>query len=206
MKQVDSRPNAVHIPRAERAPKAAQCGVPSGLAGSAGLAGFRYRRGATRGDLAELAREISPMETEGMDEGLRWTLEGLFMTLAARERTYTVRLDGRLAGVCFIADKADRREMAFTKTRYLTDERRVAFARGIPQLLRDLAEREREAGRDGKPMYMHVPEGDAKSEAWFVRAGCERTEKGLRCPEAGDWPDAVRPSLPVRTSLSERGK
>ena len=60
----------------------------------------------------------------------------------------------------------------------------MAFARGIAGLLRELADAEERAGHGAKPMYMHVPEGDARSEEWFVRAGCRRTAHGLLCPGA----------------------
>ena len=159
---------------------------------------FEYTRGATEAELRELAAEISPMETAGLrraepanqdtwatGNGLSpHNLAELLVVLGRISRTYAVRIGGRLCGVCFVEEFDDRREMSFTKTRYLTEERRVTFARGIAGLLRDLAELEGGAGHGGKPMYMHVPEGDVRSEEWFVRAGCRRTERGLQCPGA----------------------
>lgn len=146
---------------------------------------FEYRRQAQTAEIVELVRNISPLETEGMEPCIRDSLGGALLAAAAKCRTYSVRLSGRLAGVCFVEDRPDRREMAFTKTRYLTEERKFTFARGIPQLLADLARYEADGGRDGKPMYMHVPDGDERGKAWFVRAGCVETEDGLLCPEAG---------------------
>lgn len=148
-------------------------------------AGFQYSRNARAGELAELAREISPMEAAQLPPGLSGgALAAAFAALAAGTRTYTVRLGGRLCGVCFVEDLPDRRLMSFTKTRFLASERRVTFARGIGRLLRDLAAAEREAGRDARPMYMHVPEGDFRSMAWFARAGCVPEGGWLRCPGA----------------------
>jgi len=144
---------------------------------------FEYKAGATDAELAELARDVWPGELEGLDESLRDTLEDVFKAIARWARTYTVRLAGRLCGICFVFEKPDRREMSFTKTRHLAEERKYTFAVGIGQLLRDLAEREDADGHGGKPMYMHVPEGDDRSRDWFVRAGgCEETEWGLKCP------------------------
>lgn len=146
---------------------------------------FEYRAPALEGEVAELARELSPLETEGMQPIDRETIGDALLRAAKECRTYSVRLDGRLCGVCFVEDRPYGREMAFTKTRFLTEERRTTFARGIPQLLEDLARGEAERGHGGKPMYMHAPEGDARSRAWFVRAGCVETERGLLCPEQG---------------------
>ena len=143
---------------------------------------FEYRRCARRAEIAELAREIAPMEVAGMKPREIASVGGMLMAAAAKCRTYVVRLGGRLCGICFVEDREDRREMAFTKTRHLVEDRKVAFARGIPQLLADLAAHEAEAGRDAKPMYMHAP--DARSREWFVRAGCAETERGLLCPRA----------------------
>ena len=146
---------------------------------------FTYARNARIGELLDLARDISPMETRGMAPGDVAALGGLFIALAARSRTYTARLGGRLCGVCFVEDFPDRRGMSVTKTRYLTEERRFAFARGIARLLRDLDRLEAAAGRCGVPMYMHTPEGDVRSKEWFIRAGCVETERGLLCPHNG---------------------
>ena len=137
--------------------------------------GWRYRRGAALGELTAFWKQIAAMEHKERIGAAAW-LEAVLRT-----RVYQVYLDGRLAGMCFVADLPDRREMAFTKTEWLVTERKIAFARGIPHLLRDLADHER--GRDANPMYMHVPEGDERSEEWFVRAGCVRTELGLLCPQ-----------------------
>lgn len=147
------------------------------------MSSFTYRRNAREEELRELCREISPLETAGLSVRERRALPGLVLSAARKCRTYVVRIDSRLAGVCFVDDFADRREMAFTKTRYLTEERRLTFAKEIWRLLVDLARFEREAGRDAKPMYMHVPDGDERSAAWFVRAGCVLTERGLLCPQ-----------------------
>lgn len=153
---------------------------------------WTYTIGATAEEIEELCRELSPMELGGDADGdvgrhvREAVLPEAMSAYAAKCRTYVARLDGRLAGICFVEDVGRRREMSFAKTRYLTEERKIAFARGIPALLAELAARERAAGCDREPMYMHVPEGDARSEAWFVRAGCVRTADGLRCPEAGE--------------------
>ena len=146
---------------------------------------FSYARNAQRSEIWELVRSISPMETEGLPPEVRDTLCASLIRAAAECRTYSAYLDGRLAGICFVRDLADRREMCFAKTRYLTEERKIAFALGVPRLLRDLAEMESMARRDAKPMYMHVPEGDTRSKEWFVRAGCTETEGGLLCPGGG---------------------
>lgn len=145
---------------------------------------FTYRRNATRADVRALVDDMSPMERA--PEGVL----GALVAALRRARTYVVMLDGRLAGICFVVDLADRREMAFTKTAYLTERRPVAFARGIPQLFADLNAHEAETRHDGKPMYMHVPEGDAKSAAWFVRAGCAAAPDGtgLVCPTYKEVP------------------
>ena len=143
---------------------------------------FEYSIGATEDDCRELARRISPMEIEALSGEEREMLPELLCSERRRCRTYTVRLGGRLAGICFVEDRDGRREMAFTKTRYLTEERRVAFARGIPQLVEDLQRAESDAGHGGKPMYMHVPEGDGRSKEWFLRCGFTETDKGLLCP------------------------
>ena len=151
---------------------------------------WTYTNGATAEEIEELCRELSPMELGSDADGdvgrhvREAVLPDAMSGYAAKCRTYVARLDGRLAGICFVEDRGRRREMSFAKTRHLTEERKIAFARGIQALLAELAAREREAGCDREPMYMHVPEGDAKSEAWFVRAGCVRTADGLRCPEA----------------------
>lgn len=148
---------------------------------------FSYSAPARIAELQELAAAIAPMELRGCSEAFAQNvLPGLLLATAARSRTYAVRLDGRLAGICFIQDLGSRREMAFTKTRYLVEERKIAFARAIPQLLADLAREEARRRRDAKPMYMHTPEGDEKSKRWFVRAGCVETERGLRCPGANN--------------------
>ena len=146
---------------------------------------FEYHAPALDREIVELVRDLSPLETEGLEPCVRDTLGGALIVASKKCRTYSVRLDGRLAGVCFVEDRPDRRVMAFTKTRFLTEERKVTFARGIPQLLDDLARGEAARRRDGKPMYMHVPEGDERSKAWFVRAGCVETEHGLLCPAQG---------------------
>ena len=146
---------------------------------------FEYRAPALDREIVELVRDLSPRETEGLEPCVRDTLGGALIVASKKCRTYSVRLDGRLAGVCFVEDRPDRRVMAFTKTRFLTEERKVTFARGIPQLLDDLARGEAARRRGGKPMYMHVPEGDERSKAWFVRAGCVETEHGLLCPAQG---------------------
>ena len=156
---------------------------------------FTYARGARVAEIKELYRDISPLETAHMTpEFAKGPLLGALLFAAAHSRTYAVRLDGRLAGICFIEDRDFGRLMSFTKTRYLTEERKVAFARGIPQLLKDLARAEKATGRDDKPMYMHVPDGDRKSEAWFVRSGCRRTAHGLMCPRTrgAKFTDAVK--------------
>lgn len=137
--------------------------------------GWSYRRGASLAELTAFWGEIAEMEHKERVGASAW------LDAVLRARVYQVRLDGRLAGMCFVHDLPDRREMAFTKTEWLVTERKIAFARGIPRLLRDLAEHER--GRDSKPMYMHVPEGDGRSAEWFVRAGCAMTDKGLLCPQ-----------------------
>jgi hypothetical protein len=143
---------------------------------------FKYGRCATIDDIRHLAENISPMEIAHLDPERRRTLRGELQYAAMNCRTYTVRLDGHLAGICFIRDLPDRREMAFTKTRYLTENRKITFARGITQLLNDLSGGETAAGRAGKPMYMHTPHGDSRSKEWFVKAGCVETENGLLCP------------------------
>ena len=145
---------------------------------------FSYEPGARALDLVELAAQISPLETAHLPAAMRSQLAGLFLEAAAKSsRTYTVRIDGRLAGICFVEDTPGGREMAFTKTRYLTHERRLTFARSIRQLFADLAKLEAVCGARPGPMYMHVPEGDARSKAWFLRAGCRETERGLECPQ-----------------------
>ncbi len=147
---------------------------------------FAYSSPAKGAELLELAREVAPMELRGFPPGFSEALPGLLFQAAARSRTYVVRLSGRLAGICFVEDLGDRRQMSFTKTRYLVEERRIAFARGIAGLLADLAAEEARRGRDSSPMYMHVPDGDEKSKRWFVRAGCVESELGLRCPGANN--------------------
>lgn len=139
------------------------------------MKGWSYKRGASIGELTAFWREIAEMERKETVGASTW------LAAVVRQRVYKVYLDGRLAGMCFVSDLPDRREMAFTKTEWLVTERPISFARGIPKLLSDLAEHER--GRDSKPMYMHVPEGDERSAAWFIRAGCTMTDMGLLCPE-----------------------
>ena len=136
--------------------------------------GWSYRRGASLGELTAFWDEIAEMEHKETVGAAAW------LAAVVRQRVYKVYLDGRLAGMCFVSDLPDRREMAFTKTEWLVTERPIAFARSIPALFAALAEHER--GRDTKPMYMHVPEGDERSAAWFVRAGCKMTDRGLLCP------------------------
>ncbi len=147
--------------------------------------GFTYRRNATRADVRALVADISPMERAPAD------VLGRLLAALRHSRTYVVRLGGRLAGICFVADLPCRREMAFTKTAWLTGRRPVAFARGIPRLFADLNAHEAETGHDGRPMFMHVPEGDAKSAAWFVRAGCATAPDGtgLLCPTYREVPE-----------------
>ena len=112
------------------------------------------------------------------------TRESFLEACATADRSYVVWLDGRLAGICFVCDCGDRREMAFTKTRHLARERKIAFARNVGQLLADLAGAENEAaarrGAAETPLVFHAP--DARSRDWFVRAGCIITERGLECP------------------------
>ena len=141
---------------------------------------FEYRRNATRDDVRRLVADMSPLEHAP---------EGVLGRLVAdlyRSRTYVVTIDSRLAGICFVVDLDDRREMAFTKTAYLTERRPVTFARSIPLLLADLDRHEAEAGRDRLPMHMHVPEGDVRSLSWFIRAGCTPAQdgEGLVCPRS----------------------
>ena len=137
---------------------------------------WSYKRGATLGELTAFWGQIAAMERKERVGASAW------LAAVVHERVYQVFMCGRLAGMCFVADLPDRREMAFTKTEWLVSKHPIAFARAIPGLLRDLARLER--GRDGKPMYMHVPEGDDRSAAWFVRAGCRLTARGLLCPVA----------------------
>lgn len=153
------------------------------MSASAETFGFGYSRNALAHEIEELARDIAPVETAALDDETRRTLLPRLMVAAVRCRTYVARLDGRLAGICFIEDLPDRREMAFAKTRYLAEKRRFAFARGLGQLLAALAALEAEAHADARPMYMHVPEGDGKSAAWFVRAGLKMTPRGLLVKE-----------------------
>lgn len=133
-----------------------------------------YKRGASLSELVAFWREIADIEHKERVRSSEW------LAVSMRARIYKVFLDERLAGMCFVHDLPDRREMAFTKTEWLVTCHPMVFARGIPQLLQDLAEHER--GRDSKPMYMHVPEGDERSAEWFVRAGCKLTDAGLLCP------------------------
>lgn len=152
---------------------------------------FEITTGASDADCEELAWHLSPLEFAAaglpMDD-LRVPdmLCRVFKSERAAARTYVARVDGELAGICFVYDFPDRREMSFAKTRYLTEQRKVAFARGIPQLLRELARREAQAGCGAPAMYMHVPEGDDRSKEWFIRCGCAETDKGLLCPAAGE--------------------
>ena len=150
---------------------------------------FSYMRGARVIDVLSLADDLSPLETEQVrarlgDEAARpERIKGMLLHAAAVSRTYVAEIDRKLAGICFIRDVGGRREMAFTKTRYLTERRKITFARSVGALLRDLARLEAACGRDGAPMYMHTPEGDVASRDWFVRAGCVETPMGLRCPQ-----------------------
>ena len=139
---------------------------------------FEYDIPATREQIGELFDGISPMETlpAGME---RQDFVDAFMSADA---TYAVKTGGRLAGVAAVWDSSEHRTMCFTKTAYLTTERRITFARSIAALLSDLADEERRRGATG-PMYMHTPEGDERSKAWFVRAGCVETVSGLLCPD-----------------------
>lgn len=139
---------------------------------------FAYEIPATPERIGELFDGISPLEAlpDGME---RQDFVDAFMSADA---TYAVTVDGRLAGVAAVWDSSGGRTMCFTKTSYLTKERRVTFARGIARLLSDLADAERRRGATG-PMYMHTPEGDEHSKAWFVMAGCVETESGLMCPD-----------------------
>ena len=140
---------------------------------------FSYEIPATRERVGELFDDHSPLEElpDGMER--QDFIDG-FMSADA---TYAVMIDGRLAGVAAVWDASEGRTMCFTKTSYLTSARRVTFARGIPQLLADLADAERRRGAAG-PMYMHTPDGDDRSRAWFARAGCEETDCGLLCPDS----------------------
>ena len=130
------------------------------------------------------------VEAVPKDEYVRWEMEWSF-------RRYAVYLDGRLAGVAFVHERTGRdgrayRDMCFTKTRYLAEERRITFARTIPQLMADLDRHERaaigDAEADAKPLYMHTPDGDGRSKAWFLKCGCVEDEHGLRCPT---WKEVV---------------
>ena len=128
---------------------------------------FEIHEGATRGECAALAEgiwegELKAACIEGIDRGL---LGRAFWGLAGRSRTYVAEIDGRLAGICFVEDSGDRREMSFAKTQYLATERKITFARSIAALFRALRDLERGQG-DG-PMVFHVP--DERSKAWFLK-------------------------------------
>lgn len=141
---------------------------------------YSFTTNAKVEELRELCDDVAEIEHAPED------LFGRLLAASSRLRTYVVRAPDRaLEGICFVDDLPDRREMAFTKTRHLVERRPIAFARSIPLLLDELARRERAAGRDAKPMYMHTPEGDEKSRRWFIRAGCvDAGERGLLCPKA----------------------
>lgn len=149
---------------------------------------FTYLRGARVRDVLALADDLSPMEAEqvraqlGDDAARPDRIKGMLLHAAAVSRTYVALIDRKLAGICFVRDLPDRREMAFTKTRYLTERRKITFARSVGALLRDLARLEAACGRDRLPMLMHTPEGDDASRDWFVSAGCLPVPGGLLCP------------------------
>lgn len=128
---------------------------------------FEIHEGATRGECAALAEgiwegELKAACIEGIDRGF---LGGAFWDLAGRSRTYVAEIDGHLAGICFVEDLEDRREMSFVKTQYLATERKITFARSIAALFRTLHDLER--GQGDRPIVFHVP--DERSRAWFER-------------------------------------
>ena len=103
---------------------------------------FDYSYPATTDEVERLWDDIWEGE---LAERKDITRESFLAACAMADRSYVVRLDGRLAGICFVCDCDDRREMAFTKTRYLASERKIAFARNVGLLLADLAGAENEA-------------------------------------------------------------
>lgn len=143
---------------------------------------YTYEVGATDERIRELVDCLSPIEIA--PEGL--TAE---MMIEYRDKkcaaSYAVLIDGRLAGICFVEEYRNHREMCFAKTEYLTTSRKITFAKSIASLFADLNRYEcrRMGGKDAfKPMYMHTPEGDERSKAWFVASGCQETRHGLKCP------------------------
>lgn len=143
---------------------------------------FAYRHPARSEDLDALWEDMSEQDRRDDTHGV---LSREFLSFATdRCRSYVLEADGRLAGICFVGDAQDRREMCFYKTRWLCERRPLAYARGVRWLLGVLARLEAEAGKDAKPMYFHAPDDGGRAAAFFVRAGCRQTDIGLLVPGA----------------------
>ena len=123
---------------------------------------WRYRIPATEADAEELAADLSPLVRlpEGRGAG------DLKAALAAADLAYAVELGGRLCGIAyFFEGDGGVATMAYLETAYLTRERRLAHARGLPALLRDAF------AMWGGPYRFAAPE-KARDREWFRRCGC----------------------------------
>ena len=140
---------------------------------------FSYEIPASRERLGELYDSLSPIER--LPPGI--SRDEFIVAMEAADASYAVVIDGRLAGVAVVCDRGSVREMAFTKTAYLTERRRITFARNIPHLLANLQWAESRRPPHGFSLFMHRPDDDASAD-WFIRCGCsEYRPDWLKIPD-----------------------
>ena len=120
------------------------------------------------------------VEAAGYPDTLTWA----FHEAVAADAMYALLDGGGLLGLCFVRDQPDgRRSVAFAKTARLAARHRVAFARGIGALARELARLERRRGASG-PAF--IPDPGGRDRDWFLRFGFRAGPEGwLEMPDGG---------------------